>query len=366
MFKGLWVGAVLAALLLTACSGDDDSSPTATATEDSAAAETPDASATEAPTAAATPTEAPSGSITVYSGRGESLIGALIEEFETETGIDVEVRYGGSAAMAATIAEEGGATPADVFWSQDPGPLGALADRFTELPDDLLERVDTRFRSPDGHWVGVSGRVRVITYNPDLIEVSEIPNTLADLTDPVWNGRVGWAPANASFQVMVTGMRHLWGEEETRSWLEAMQANNTQAFGNNIQTVEAVADGEVEIGLVNHYYLGALKEANPNLAAENYYLNNDDPGSLVMVSGVGILQETDNLPAAQAFVDYLLSESAQRYFVDETTEYALIGGIETPEGLTPLEDLVGPEIDLADLADVEGTLNLLRDLGILD
>jgi iron(III) transport system substrate-binding protein len=322
--------------------------------------------ADEEPEATSGATQAPSGTITLYSGRSESLVGPLIEQFEKDTGINVQVRYGGSAEMAATISEEGSATPADVFWSQDPGPLGALSDRFATLPSEYTSTVDAGFRSPEGKWVGVSGRARVIVYNPQRVQPADLPKSILDFTDPEWKGRIGWAPTNASLQVMVTALRTMEGEDVARQWLEGIKANGAKTYGNNGAVLQAVAAGEVDVGFVNHYYLHAARRTTPNINAENHYLNNsEDAGALIMVSGVGVLSTSDNKPAAQRFVEYLLSATAQQYFVDETSEYPVIAGINTPPTLTPLAQLKGPKVDLADLADLQGTLALLRQTGVV-
>jgi iron(III) transport system substrate-binding protein len=314
----------------------------------------------------ASTTEQPSGEITVYSGRSEALVAPLLKQFEDDTGIQVNVRYAGSAELAATIQEEGNASPADVFWSQDPGPLGALSSRFTTLPAGLLEIVDTGFKSAEGRWIGVSGRIRVVVYNTDKVQPSQIPSSILGLTDPAWRNRVGWAPTNGSFQIMVTALRVLKGEETARKWLEDMKNNGAKAYGNNNAVLSAVAAGEIDVGLINHYYLHAARRTTPNIKAANHYINNnDDPGSLIMVSGVGILSTTDNRPAAERFVEYLLSNSAQQYFATETAEYPVIDSVIPPAGLLSFEELRGPRVDFAQLADLQGTLALLRRTGVV-
>jgi len=313
-------------------------------------------------------TVADTGSLVVYSGRSESLVGPLIEMFKEETGIDVEVRYGSTSEIAATLLEEGANSPADLFFAQDPGGVGAVANAglFASLPDDIVNAVKPAFRSPDNLWVGVSGRARVLVYNTDTLSEADLPDEIAGLTDPVWAGRVGWAPTNASFQAMVTAMRAIWGEEETRAWLEGMVANDTIVYEGNSPIVEAVGAGEIEVGLVNHYYLYRfLAEQGESFPARNYFLPGGGPGSLVMVAGVGRLATGPNEANALRFIEYLVSPAAQEYFRQETNEYPVVDDIAPPEGLTPIEELNAADIALTDLADLQGTSELLQDVGVL-
>jgi iron(III) transport system substrate-binding protein len=308
------------------------------------------------------------GAVTIYSGRNENLVGELIARFEPATGIDAEVRYGGTSELAATILEEGDNSPADVFFSQDAGALGALAqeDRLAQLPEDLLNRVDPRFRSPDGLWVGVSGRARVLVYNTDMLTEADLPASVKDLTDPAWKGKVGWAPENASFQSFITAFRVVEGDDAARAWLEAMQANEPKVFEGNSPIVRAVAAGEFPVGLVNHYYMYEIQaEEGTTLPIANHFFEAGDVGSLVNVAGVGILKDAEHAEQATAFVDYLLSDAGQTYFAERTFEYPLIEGVPTAEGLRPLSEIQSPEIDLSDLADLEGTLRLLTEVGVL-
>lgn len=306
------------------------------------------------------------GQITLYSGRAESLVAPLIAQFERDTGIKVNTRYAGSAELAATISEEGNNTPADVFWSQDPGPLGVLAPRFATLPGAIAEKVEPGLRSSDNKWVGLSGRIRVAVYNPDNVQPSQLPNTLQGFTAATWKDRIGWAPTNASFQIMVTAMRVMSGESTAAKWLTDMKNNGAKSFGNNNAVLTAVAAGEVDVGLVNHYYLHAARRTTPNMKAENFYLNNpNDPGSLIMVAGAGILSTSKNKQAAEDFLSYMLTPAAQQYFASQTSEYPVVPGIINPPGLKPFEELVGPRVDFAKLADLQGTLNLLRQTGVV-
>lgn len=336
---------------------------------------TPDAPSTSeqevespAETAPETPESAEASPLVLYSGRSESLVAPIIQLFSETSGVEVEVRYGSTAEIAATLLEEGDNTPADVFWAQDPGGLGAIAEAgmLTALPQALVDKVPAPFRSPENLWVGVSGRARVVVYNTDALTPDALPADIWDFTDPQWAGKIGWAPTNGSFQVMVTGMRQVWGEEKTRQWLEGIIANNPVAYENNTAVVAAVGAGEVEIGFVNHYYLYRfLQEEGEGFAARNYFLPGQGPGSLVMVAGAGILKNSDNPSAAEKFLQFLLSTVAQQYFATQTWEYPLLEGVVTPSGLTPLADLHGIEIDLASLADLQGTVTLLTEVGAL-
>jgi iron(III) transport system substrate-binding protein len=309
-----------------------------------------------------------SDTLTIYSGREEELVAPLIEQFETKTGTDVEVRYGDSAELAATIAEEGDGSPADVFFAQDPGSLGAVAGEglLAELPDAALDRVPGHFRDSDGRWVGTSGRSRVIAYNTDELSEDDVPDSVFDLTNPRWKGRVGVAPTNASFQAFVTVMRLTQGEEKTRAWLEAMKDNGVRFYEKNLPIVEAVASGEIDLGLVNHYYLYLAREEQPDAPVANHFLPGADPGALVSTAGVGVLESTDNREDAESFVEFLLSDDGQSFYTEraEEAEYPLVAGIPAKEGLPPLDSLGGPKVDYSSLGDeLENTLELLNETG---
>ena len=306
--------------------------------------------------------------LVVYSGREEELVGPLIERFEEETGIEVAVRYANSSELAATLAEEGGNSPADVFWAQDPGALGAVEaeGRFAELPQSALDRVPERFRDPDGTWTGVSGRVRVIAYNTNDVPESEVPDRIDDVADERWRGKIGIAPPNASFQAFVSAMRLNRGDEATREWLDAVKANDPRFYENNIAILEALAEGEIEIGLVNHYYLALIKSENPDAPVENHFLASGDDGALISVAGAGVIEGSDKQEQAERFVEFLLSETGQRFYAEETeeAEYPLVEGVEPRAGLPPLDSLEGPDVELDKLGEeLETTLEMLAEAG---
>lgn len=309
------------------------------------------------------------GSLVVYSGRSESLVGPIIAQFENATGIDVSAKYGSTAEIAATLLEEGNNSTADVFFAQDPGGLGAVANggMLSTLPSEITDLSPQWARSLDGLWVGISGRARVLVYNSETLSEADLPESISGLTDPKWRGRLGWAPTNGSFHAMVTAMIVIWGEEKTTEWLHGIQANDPTSYPNNTTQVAAAAAGEIDVGLVNHYYLHRfLQEEGDAFPARNYHPTAGGPGSLVMVAGAGILKTSKNQENAEKFLKFMLSQVGQQYFAGQTYEYPLVEGVTTNRLLTPIDEINRPNVDMADLADLEGTQRLLRELGILE
>ncbi len=306
--------------------------------------------------------------LTVYNGRSEELVGPLFEQFTQETGIPVELRSASSGELAAQLLTEADASPADVFLSQDAGALGALtkAGLFAELPAEVLDRVDPAYRAEDGTWLGLSGRVRVVTYNVD--EVPTPPETIdAVVAGEYADGQIGYAPTNASWQSFVTGLRVLRGEDGARTWLQQFAAQDPVAFEGNAQVRDAVDAGQVRIGLVNHYYLFELidEKGEDDVRARNQFMAPGDPGGLVNVAGVGVLASSDDTEQANALVEWLSGPAAQQYFAAETSEYPLVAGIAPPEGVPSLEELEAPALDLSDLDSIAETQALLAEVGLL-
>ena len=304
--------------------------------------------------------------LTIYSGRSESLVDPIIQQFSDATGIKVRVNYANTPQLAATLLEEGDNSPADIFFAQDPGGLGAVEDLLSPLPNRILSRVPDWARSPQGNWVGLSGRARVVVYNTQKLTEADLPDDIFDFIDPKWKGRIGWPPTNASFQIMVTAMRTIWGEEKTRQWLEGIQANNPKVYPKNTPTVKAAADGEIDVGFVNHYYLFRwIAEVGESFSARNYHPRAGGPGALIMVAGAGILSTAENRGNAEKFLEFMLSQVGQQYFASRTYEYPLVEGINTDRLLVPFSEINQPNIPLKDEADLAGTQDLLRQVGIL-
>ena len=309
------------------------------------------------------------GAFTLYSGRDEELIQPLIDIFEEQSGIEVDVRYGNTAELGALLLEEGDQSPAQVFLSQDAGALGALsqAGLFAALPDDVAEAVPAGFTSTDGSWVGLTGRARVVVYDSEELSADELPDTVLEYVEPEWAGRLGLPPGNASFQSFVTALRVIEGEQVAEDWVEALASNDLQIFENNTATLTAVNEGALDVGLINHYYWfrQAAEVGAENMRAQIAFLEAGDAGSIVNVTGAGILSGAAADADALEFVRFLISEQAQTYFVEQTFEYPLLPGVAAPEGLPALDSLVNPELDLSDLDDLATTQELLARYGLI-
>lgn len=343
--------AVIGSLLLGACQVDDQPKGEA-----------------RTPTSQAAKSHPADGPLTVYSGRNEDLIGPLVERYEKRTGVEVKVRYGESAELAATLLEEGENTPADVFFSQDAGALGALEkeDRLATLPGPLLNEVKPRFRSRQGRWVGTSARARIVAYDRRELEESELPKSILDFTRPEWKDRIGWAPTNASLQAFVTALRVTEGEDAARRWVEGIVAGGAESYENNVAVRDAVAAGEIDVGFINHYYVAqAYAEEGRDYPVGIFQPPGGDPGSLVNVAGAGQLEGAGNPGGAQRFVAFLLSREGQRFFARETKEYPVAAGVKADPSLVPLERIEQPKIDLSNLDDLAGTVRLLEEAGAL-
>jgi iron(III) transport system substrate-binding protein len=306
--------------------------------------------------------------LTVYSGRQKDLVGPLLEQFAEEANVDIEVKYADSADLAVLIDTEGENSPADVFLSQSPGAIGYVdgQGRLVQLSESVLEQVPERFRADDGDWVGLSGRVRVIVYDGATTDEADVPNSVFDLTAAEFAGRVGVAPTNGSFQDFVTTMRALIGDDETDAWLTGMQENGVRTYANNIAIRDAVARGEIEFGLVNHYYNEQAKAEDASTTTANHFMPGEDPGSMILTTAVGILDTAgDQKENAQKFVDFLLAREAQEYFAAETFEYPLAAGVEPAVDLPALDSLEAPAVDLSSLGGgLQRTREMIRESGL--
>ena len=309
------------------------------------------------------------GELTVYSGRGEALVGRLIDFIDDlYPDLTIRPRYNTAAELVSQIETEGGNSPADVFYSVNAGALGTLADRGRTgaLPQEVLEFVPSSFRDPNGEWIGTSGRARSTPYNTNTLSASDIPEDIMTFPDTeAFEGEIGWTPTYSSFQAFITAMRILEGEEATREWLVGMQDLGVSTYGDEFQIARAVADGEIAVGLANHYYIQRVLARRPDAPLDTAFTRND-AGAIFNVAGACVMDTATDSTLASNFVRHLLSAEAQDFFARETFEYPLVPEIDPVGRLPTIDELNPPEgLDLSQLSDLEATISLLRETGAL-
>jgi iron(III) transport system substrate-binding protein len=304
--------------------------------------------------------------LTVYSGRSEEFIAPFFAQWEAQSGIKLNIRYGDSAELAAQILEEGGNSPADLFLSQDAGSLGAVAEAglFTQLSDEIASAIPATYVAANRNWVGVTGRARVFAYAPDRVKV--LPQSVTDLTNSQYKNQIGIAPTNASFQAFLTALIENKGADFAKNWLKALQANGVKIYAKNSAIVEAIDKGEISIGLVNHYYIWEVSEGlGRAINVKNGFFAAGDLGNLINVSGAGILASSKKYAAAEDLINFLTSAASQAKFVTDTHEYSLISGVAAPAGVPALDQIGAPTVDLATLKNIKATQDLLIEVGLL-
>jgi iron(III) transport system substrate-binding protein len=326
--------------------------------------------------------------ITVYAGRSEPLVEPLVQAFQRDTGIKVNVRYGTDAALYAALSEEGGQSPADVFWANTSGALVNASKKgfFNKLPAATLKRA-LEFVPKSGTWTPLSVRFRVLAFNPKKVTDATLPTSVLDLPSlGKFKGRIGWTPTYSSFQDFVTALRITHGEAKTKSWLEGMKKLEPKAYTSNSTMLESMLAGEIDIALTNHYYVqrivagaaegefeskGLAAEEKPKTAKGNiigaHFFKSGDTGNLELVTGAAILKTSKKVTTSQKFIDFLLSVKAQQLGANTILEYPVVGGFALPKSLGPLTDAIkrSPKIDFESLSDLEGSLKLLRSVGLL-
>jgi iron(III) transport system substrate-binding protein len=338
-------------------------------------------------TLAITQTRAATQSLTVYSGRSSGLVDPIVQQFKKDTGIDIKVRYATDAALFATLEEEGTRSPADVYWVNTTGTLVNAAKKglFSKLPANILKR-PAEFVPKSGLWTPLSARFRVVAYDPKTVKDSELPQTVLEMPKlSKFKGRIGWTPVYSSFQDFITAMRSVYGEAKTKTWLLDMKKLEPKAYPSNTAMLDAMRAGEIDVALTNHYYIqkiiagvregefeGTEEEKEkattpqPNLVGTHYF-KAGDVGNLELVTGAGILKTSKNTAAAAKFLEYLLSTKTQQLTTKTILEYPVVNGFALPKTLLPLAEAIkrSPKIDFEKLVDIDNTLKLLRDVGLL-
>jgi iron(III) transport system substrate-binding protein len=330
--------------------------------------------------------ERSSDQLVVYSGRSQALVAQLVKDFKEQTGADVEVRYGNDAELLAVMEEEGEQSPADIYWANTTGALANASQKgmLVPLPDSLVNKPYS-YTSSSGEWLPITVRFRVLAYNPQNIDPDELPESVMDLPkQSEFEGRVGWTPTYSSFYDFMTTMRLLKGDEEAKNWVEGMKELNPKSYSSNTPMVQAIAAGEIDLGLTNHYYVLRMKEGgeegefedheeygetgpDPNATIEMYHFASGDVGNLALVTGASVLQNSDDSELAHQFLNFLISEKAQQYAAEAVHEYPVVRNVSVPGYMIGEDEAfdLSPEYDYEQLRQLEGTLNLLREAGLI-
>ncbi|TIM30679.1 MAG: iron ABC transporter substrate-binding protein [Mesorhizobium sp.] len=301
----------------------------------------------------ASPVMAQDSGIVVYNAQHESLTNAWVEGFTKETGIKVTVRHGGDSDFSNQIVAEGAASPADVFLTEN-SPAMVLVESsglFAPVDADTLAQIPNEYQPASGKWVGIAARSTVFAYNKTKLTAEQLPKSLLELADPSWKGRWAASPSGADFQAIVSALLQLKGEAATADWLKAMKANFT-AYKGNSTVMKAVNAGEVDGGVIYHYYYyGDQAKTGENSSNVGlHYFKNQDPGAFVSVSGGGVLASSKHPKEAQAFLKWVTGKGGQDMLkTGNSFEYAVGKGAESNPALVPLADLHAPKVDATTL-----------------
>jgi iron(III) transport system substrate-binding protein len=311
------------------------------------------------------------GSITLYSGQHVQTTDSLIAGFEKLTGITVNVRFDDEDTFADEIVTEGKKSPADVFFTENSPVLEYLQDKqlLASLPSSTLARTPSRFDSPQGDWVGVSARVSVLIYNPTLIAKSRLPTSILQLADPKYAGELAFAPGETDVQPIITSVIRTYGHARALAWLEGVRSNASgHLYPDNETIADEVNRGQVAFGVINQYYWYRLRAelGASGVPSRIAYFAPHDPGYVLDVSGVGVLQSSQHKALARRFVAFLVSKQGQEIIAHSISfEYPIASGISTTQPETPFSQLQPNAITIPELGNGSAAIALLRAAGLL-
>ncbi|MET4431255.1 MULTISPECIES: iron ABC transporter substrate-binding protein [unclassified Mycolicibacterium] len=304
----------------------------------------------------------------IYNAQHESLTKEWIDAFTKETGIKVTYRQGGDTELGNQLIAEGSSSPADVFLTENSPAMAAVEDAglFTDIDQATIAQVPEQYRPSTNKWTGVAARTTVFAYNKSKLTEDQLPRSIMDLEKPEWKGRWGAPPVKPDFQAIVAAMLELTGEPATSAWLAGMKTN-AEIFSDNIATLRAVNDGQVDGGVIYHYYWfrdqAKTKEISNNTAL--HYFRNEDPGAFVSISGGGILDSSKKKDDAQKFLTFITSKAGQEVLEKGTSfEYPVASGVPANPALVPLADLQAPAVNPSNL-DSKKVTDLMTKAGLL-
>jgi iron(III) transport system substrate-binding protein len=348
------VAMLVAALMLVACGGSGGSSTGTTGASNGTAS---------------TPGSLAGQSITLYNGQHEQTTALLVSAFAKHTGVKVSVRSADEAELGNQIIQEGSSSPADVFYTENTPVLEHMREQnlLARLAPTTLAAIPARYNSPQGNWIGISGRVSALVYNTSQVSPTSLPSSILALAQPQWKGKLGVAPSESDFQPLITAITKLDGAAAAERWLEGIKTNS-KIYPSNETVVTQVNNGESAIGPINHYYWYRLRDevGQSGLHSALHYYAPGDPGDLLNVSGAAVLKSSSHQAAAQAFVAFLVSREGQEVIAhSHSYEYPLRPGVRAASSLRPLGQLQLTPITLSELGDGSAPLALEQQLGLL-
>ena len=306
--------------------------------------------------------------IVVYNAQHENLVKSWVDGFTKETGIKVTLRNGDDSELGNQLVQEGSASPADVFLTEN-SPSMVLVDNanlFAPLDADTLKQVPAEYRPAHGRWIGIAARSTVFVYNPEKLNEQQLPESLMDLAKPEWKGRWAASPSGADFQAIVSAMLALKGEKATLEWLKAMKANFV-AYKGNSTVMKAVNAGQIDGGVIYHYYrfVDQSKTGENSKNTQLYYFKHQDPGAFVSLSGGGVLASSKHKAQAQAFIKYITGKEGQESLrTNNAFEYAVGVNAASNPKLVPLNDLDAPKVEPSTL-NSKKVIELMTQAGLL-
>ncbi|HHB9368739.1 TPA: iron ABC transporter substrate-binding protein [Enterobacter roggenkampii] len=306
--------------------------------------------------------------IVIYNAQHENLVKSWVDGFTKETGIKVTLRNGDDSELGNQLVQEGSASPADVFLTEN-SPSMVLVDNanlFAPLDSDTLKQVPAEYRPAHGRWIGIAARSTVFIYNPAKLSEQQLPKSLMDLAKPEWKGRWAASPSGADFQAIVSAMLALKGEQATLEWLKAMKANFV-AYKGNSTVMKAVNAGQIDGGVIYHYYrfVDQSKTGENSKNTQLYYFKHQDPGAFVSLSGGGVLASSKHKSQAQAFIKYITGKEGQESLrTNNAFEYAVGVNAASNPKLVPLKDLDAPKVEPSTL-NSKKVIELMTQAGLL-
>ncbi|HLR68990.1 MAG TPA: extracellular solute-binding protein [Virgibacillus sp.] len=310
-----------------------------------------------------------SETLTLYNGQHKDATTALIDAFEDKTDIEVEERDGSSNELAHQITEEGDQSPADLIYTEESSPLIMLTEEglLSEIDEDALESIPSEYQDSKNNWTGILARSRVVAYNQEMIKEHDLPDSVLDFAKPEWDGKFAFVPTSGAFQMQLSALIKLEGKETAKEWLEGLKEHG-KIYKDNVAALEAVENGEIELGLINNYYWDrkAKEEGEENLDSRLYFFGTHDIGDMLTVASMGILESSSHKEEAQQFIEFATSEEGQQILTDESSQYPLNDKADT-EGLKPFSELTPPEgtLDLGEYSNGDEAEQLLQDVGLL-